>query len=781
MKKVYQALLAALILWIGIILSFSASATDPQILYYAIPSSAAYNDHLSILPGTDGDFYLLSSDDTQTQLSLFDAIQGEFRPLHTEPLPYTAALLSPGTLVIASSTMQYDETEQAFLCSTRMTYYEKNTGIFESYVFPDLYLENSRCLAVDAYGFFYTVDRESPSIVRIFNRSGVLQHTIPCNDRISSVTASPSGEQIYITYTDNRRFSRLDCSLPDAFGQPVDLDMDSPELPYRFLDDTSYMDAAGDRYVWEENRFRLSYSSLCPQPSPCLYQNFLLCFPKGGPLLYLDQETGEAVAQSPDIEGTPVDFSVSGDTGAILLSFADGYRIACVDLNHPETLQPTIVSPSYCPLNADQIALLWKENLPVNLSTQQVYTQPADLEHFAYPAALSQQVLEDGLRAVNFYRSLYGLSPVVLDTEGCQSLAYGAVLSLWETTDGDVPDKPEDMPDSFYGSGLQAYQSGVALRQDTLSPYPVAQAVHTLIKENPSFRESLLSPDLASVSFGAATAEDGSTAVMLSSHTEQPGMMAYPSGGAFPQGLAASTIWSLSLDNSLLCGVRGTPTVTITDLDTGVSSTLTWEDGLSPTQNGLEWDPPSPIPSRFTVQVHNLCTKDGMPAMVEYSGSLFSMDLSLPEPEDPSGSLDPDKISSSQYIIDREQGWIYGISPSTSSAAFRGNLTAEGELVLFRDNRPVTSGNAGTGMAIQLLQDGTVVDELTLVIYGDVSGEGNVNTLDFRTLRDHLLEKESLNGPFLQAADVNHDGQVNTLDLLALDKFLAGSYDILQK
>ena len=782
MKKVCKVLLAAMIFLGTILLSFSVGAADPQVRYYTLPSSVS-SDHLSIFPEHGETFYLLSSSESQTQLSLFDPQHGDFTSLLTDPLPYTAALLSPSFLVIASSTMDYDEEGQSFLSYTRMTYYERGTGLAESYIFPDLFLENSSCLAEDSYGLFYAVDRESPSTLLIFDRYGALQNSILCNGRIASVTSSPSGDQIYITYTDNRRFSYLDCSSPESLSQLVDLDTDSPILPYRFLDDTSYIDGTGDLYFLKDNRFQFSYSSLCPEPSPYLYQDFLLCFPEDGPLLYLNWKTGEAVAQSPDIEGTPLDFCVSGDTGIILLSSSGGYRLGCLELNLPKTLDPIVISPSYHPLSAEQTASCWENSLPVNLSVQNVYTQSADFNQFTHPASLSQPVLEDGLAAVNFYRALYGLSPLTLNMEGCESLAYGAVLSFWASEDGDIPEKPDAMPDSFYHTAQLACQSSTVVRQSALSPYPIAQAIHTLMEKSPPTRETLLSPHLTSVSFGAATAEDGSTCVLLSAQTDDTddeGVTAYPSGGVFPQELADS-LWSLSFDSSLLCGVRGMPTVTIQDLDNGTCTSRTLGDGLFLTQNGIEWTAPSPIPGHFTVQVHHLCTQGGSPVMIEYSGSLIPLDLSLPDPEDPSNPPESGQIGSSLYSIDREHGWIYGISPSTSAAAFRGNLAGEGEFTLLRNQQVISSGNAGTGMVIQLSQDGVVSDTLTLIVYGDVSGEGNVNTLDFRTLRDHLLEKEGLAGPFLQAADINHDKQVNTLDLLALEQFLSGEYDISQK
>lgn len=781
MKKVCKCLLATMAFLGSLLLCFSADAADPKVCYYPLPSSMS-SDNLSIFPEHDETFYLLSSSESQTQLFLFDPQHGDFTSLLTNPFPYTTALLSPSFLVIASSTMDYDEEGQAFVSSTRMTYYERSTGLFESYIFPDLFLENSSCLATDSHGFFYAVDRDSPSTLFILDRYGTLQHSISCHDRIASVTASPSGDQIYITYTDNRRFSYLDCSSPESSVQLVDLDTDSPILPYHFLDDTSYIDATGDLYSLEGKLFQFSYSSLCPEPSPCLYENFLLCFPEEGPLLYLKRETGEAVAQSPDIEGIPLDFCISGDTGIILLSSSSGYRLGCLELNLPKTLDPMSISPSYHPLSAEQTVSYWENSLPANRSVQDVYTQSADFTQFTHPASLSQQVLEDGLAAANFYRSLYGLSALTLDTEGCQFLAYGAVLSFWAEGDGTFPEKPDTMPDSFYHIAESACQSSTTVQQSTLSPYPLTQAVHTLMEENPSIREMLLSPSLTSVSFGAATAEDGFTCVLVCARADNLNLATYPSGGIFPQELSPS-LWSLSLDDSLLCGVRGMPFVTIQDLDTGTSISRTLQNGLFFTENGIAWTPPSPLPAHFTVQVHQLCTQGGVPVMIEYSGSLMSLGLSLPDTEYPSNPPEAGQIGSSLYTIDRECGWIYGISPSTSAAAFRANLTVtgEGELTLSRNQQTVSSGNAGTGMVIQLSQDGVVTDSLTLIVYGDVSGEGNINTLDFRALRDHLLEKEELNGPFCEAADVTHDGQVNTLDLLALNQFLSGGYDISQK
>ena len=86
MKKVCKVLLAAMIFLGTILLSFSVGAADPQVRYYTLPSSVS-SDHLSIFPEHGETFYLLSSSESQTQLSLFDPQHGDFTSLLTDPLP----------------------------------------------------------------------------------------------------------------------------------------------------------------------------------------------------------------------------------------------------------------------------------------------------------------------------------------------------------------------------------------------------------------------------------------------------------------------------------------------------------------------------------------------------------------------------------------------------------------------------------------------------------------------------------------------------------------------
>lgn len=80
----------------------------------------------------------------------------------------------------------------------------------------------------------------------------------------------------------------------------------------------------------------------------------------------------------------------------------------------------------------------------------------------------------------------------------------------------------------------------------------------------------------------------------------------------------------------------------------------------------------------------------------------------------------------------------------------------------------------GTG-TIAKLPDGTTY---TIVVYGDISGDGVINSADLLKLRRHLIGSEKLNGAYLEASRLTNDNEVNSADLLKLRQHLLGTSTI---
>lgn len=126
--------------------------------------------------------------------------------------------------------------------------------------------------------------------------------------------------------------------------------------------------------------------------------------------------------------------------------------------------------------------------------------------------------------------------------------------------------------------------------------------------------------------------------------------------------------------------------------------------------------------------------------------------------------------------LKNDNGYLANINPGTSAEDIKNSLTSVGGNVFITDaSGNAVNGKIGTGNKVKINNE-----EFTVVIYGDVSGDGQINALDLLKIQKDILKTASLNGAYKSAADTSHDGQVNALDLLKVQKKILGSGDISQ-
>ena len=126
---------------------------------------------------------------------------------------------------------------------------------------------------------------------------------------------------------------------------------------------------------------------------------------------------------------------------------------------------------------------------------------------------------------------------------------------------------------------------------------------------------------------------------------------------------------------------------------------------------------------------------------------------------------------------------ISGITPLTSVADFKKNITIKNGSFKIVDSsaKEITSGNIGTGHLLKVYNDtGIETGSHEIVIYGDNNGDGDVTILDLLRIQKHLLEKQVLTGPLLEACDATRDNSVDIFDLLREKKYLLGTGEIKQ-
>ena len=159
------------------------------------------------------------------------------------------------------------------------------------------------------------------------------------------------------------------------------------------------------------------------------------------------------------------------------------------------------------------------------------------------------------------------------------------------------------------------------------------------------------------------------------------------------------------------------------------------------------------------------------------------------EPEDPEQPEEPQEpeelevitpMADSGYV--RDGGLLMDIRPGTTVRELLDHLENR-ELDVLDKNGNKLSGNApvGTGCMINLMKDGLRLDSCTLVIPGDVDGNGDVDLTDYLRVKSSFLGQFTFGALELCAADVDASGKVDTTDYMRIKSHFLGKYDLIDK
>ncbi|MBQ3094113.1 MAG: dockerin type I repeat-containing protein, partial [Clostridia bacterium] len=118
---------------------------------------------------------------------------------------------------------------------------------------------------------------------------------------------------------------------------------------------------------------------------------------------------------------------------------------------------------------------------------------------------------------------------------------------------------------------------------------------------------------------------------------------------------------------------------------------------------------------------------------------------------------------SGAYTI--ENGYLDGVAVGVTAEALKSAMDHSDLLSVTDQNGNAVSGKVGTGMVLTLTVDGNVVDSATVVVRGDVNGDGDASTTDARLAILHQIGDITLDGASSMAADCNRDGNVDTFDV----------------
>ncbi len=129
-------------------------------------------------------------------------------------------------------------------------------------------------------------------------------------------------------------------------------------------------------------------------------------------------------------------------------------------------------------------------------------------------------------------------------------------------------------------------------------------------------------------------------------------------------------------------------------------------------------------------------------------------------------ALTPD--TGSATVIDQANGFIYGLEPGTTKTVFETDcvhISGSGQI-----QYSTVSNILGTGTKVNIVDSITqqIVKTYVIVIFGDVTGDGNITGIDAGVIVDvenYALDfDEIIDAAYIKAGDLNGDGNLNGTD-----------------
>ena len=87
----------------------------------------------------------------------------------------------------------------------------------------------------------------------------------------------------------------------------------------------------------------------------------------------------------------------------------------------------------------------------------------------------------------------------------------------------------------------------------------------------------------------------------------------------------------------------------------------------------------------------------------------------------------------------------------------------------------------GTGSIIKILDNNNLIMEYNVIMYGDVNGDGKINSIDLLVLQRHILEIQKFSGVFVKAGNVRKNNKnPSSVDCLLIQRHILGLQNIEQ-
>ena len=160
---------------------------------------------------------------------------------------------------------------------------------------------------------------------------------------------------------------------------------------------------------------------------------------------------------------------------------------------------------------------------------------------------------------------------------------------------------------------------------------------------------------------------------------------------------------------------------------------------------------------------------------IDKAGNRVSVNLAPVEVKDPLLKLTP--TASSGYKV--KYGLITNVKAATTVDALLGRFENDGLEAWDPEGRKLEgTDEVSTGCTLHLYLGGVLIDTLTVVVPGDINGDGTVDTTDYLRVKAAFLGDLTLSDAESCAADVDASKTIDATDYLRIKAHILGTFDL---
>lgn len=154
------------------------------------------------------------------------------------------------------------------------------------------------------------------------------------------------------------------------------------------------------------------------------------------------------------------------------------------------------------------------------------------------------------------------------------------------------------------------------------------------------------------------------------------------------------------------------------------------------------------------------------------NGKKVTVKIEVTKKEEAKYSIDTNKLSVT------DDNYINKVNVNTKLSNITDNITISSNLKIKAtdiNGKEITKDSlVGTGTVINVVENDKTIAKYTVLIRGDVNGDGKISSSDYVNIKNNIMGSVSLNNVKKLGADVNKDGKVSSSDYVLIKNHIMG-------